>query len=77
MNQQPKISYCEGCSTEITWGTWRASGKRMCAHEDPEGNLILVDGFWQFVRAGANLFPKHTLYTSHFATCPKAAQFRK
>jgi hypothetical protein len=75
MNGQPKISYCEGCSSEITWGVWRYSGKRMPAHEDPAGNLILVDGYWIILKSGQAT----TLirYVSHFATCSKAKDFRR
>ena len=74
-HEQPKLSYCDGCSSEITWGEWRKSGKRMPAHEDPNGNLILVDGFWEFAKATT---PRQfTRYASHFSTCPDAAGFRR
>lgn len=72
--EQPKISYCDGCSEEITWGVWKNSGKRMPAHRDDAGKLILVDGFWQHA-APHDQFSER--YTSHFATCPKASEFRK
>lgn len=75
--EQPNVSYCDGCSSEITWGTWRNSGKRMPAHEDPKGNLILKDGFWEIAKAGVVLFPAVKRYTSHFANCPKAKEFRR
>lgn len=67
--EQPKISYCEGCSTEILWGVWQKSGKRMPAHADPRGDLTWIDGYW--FRATPNT-PEEQRFTSHFATCPKA-----
>lgn len=72
--EQPKISYCDGCSSQITWGEWKNSGKHMPAHQDPKGNLILIDGYWEQLRPTPDPV---TRYTSHFATCPKASTFRK
>ena len=73
MNHElPNISYCDGCSTEIKWGVWRNSGKRMPAHRDEAGRLVLVDGFWQYAEHDS----AEKRYTSHFVTCPKAATFR-
>lgn len=75
--EQPKLSYCSACSTELTWGAWKNSGKRMPAETDARGNLVLIDGFWVYAQPDNPAFDELEKYTSHFARCPKAKEFRR
>jgi hypothetical protein len=68
MNQK-----CKGCGAEILWAITRA-GKHMPLDAKPEQRFLLITGIapdWGYVAQ-----PEKT-YQSHFATCPKAAEFRK
>jgi hypothetical protein len=77
---------CRSCGADVLWVQWR-SGKRMPVDAVPDmrpppkgGTLVL------FVSHG-KLFvhtydavadgPKRNRFTSHFATCPEAGEWRK
>ena len=77
---------CASCGSAITWGL-TATGRRMPVDADPSarGNIAIdhVEGREPTFRmitgaaGGATLNYAPRLYTSHFATCPHAAQHRK
>lgn len=80
---------CRSCNASVFWGTSDATNKRMPLDSEPSasGNIRLMEGkdpFGQpyFVVIGRpELVEKEraagrSLYTSHFATCPNAAQHR-
>lgn len=61
---------CKGCGAEIRW-VISENGKRMPLDAKPEKRfVILVDSYHEVVRL-------EDTYVSHFATCPKAKEFRK
>lgn len=80
-----RTAQCRSCGAEIIWTVTDAGGKRMPvdAHATPNGNLALyfpdrgrgpvVSKTYGYHEADAEA-PR---YTSHFATCPKAAEHRK
>lgn len=69
---------CTGCPTMVMWGKWPKTGKRMCAEPDDRGNLVLKDGYWWVYAQPDNPeFDGMQRYTSHFANCPKAKEFRR
>lgn len=81
------MSRCKSCMAEIVWCV-TTNGKRMPvdALPDPGGNIVLStmdgelhDGDTVDVDSGPCLMdPPGTIrLTSHFATCPDAATFRK
>jgi hypothetical protein len=57
---------CQGCGALIYWVTMR-SGKRMPVDRGREQRVVYFEGEWRVLGS----------YTSHFARCPKAEQFRK
>lgn len=78
-------SHCRGCRAAIRWA-FTESGKRICLDFDPVPNgtivldetercptaRVLTSAKLQKLRdAGTKLF-----YRAHFASCPKAAEFR-
>jgi len=66
---------CRSCGAPILWVVTVASGKRMPldAEPGPAGNLVLLTG--GRARA-AEPDDRPPLHTSHFATCPQAAEWR-
>ena len=77
----PKTSKCRACGAEVYWAM-SANGRKMPvdAAVNDKGNILMQidsEGNLRFitVRGTANL--KRNRYTSHFATCPYAAAFRK
>jgi hypothetical protein len=62
------MATCKGCGAEIIW-TYTEAGKRIPLDAKPEKRFV-----WENVPDQYRL--KDT-YVSHFATCPKAAEFRK
>lgn len=57
---------CSGCGALIYWVVMR-SGKRMPVDRGREQRVVYLDGEWRVLGS----------YKSHFASCPKADQFRK
>lgn len=77
------MAVCKGCGAEVTWVKTLA-GKTMPIDPkpNPDGNLQIVDRSGaQIIVAVVNdtLFDDETTvrYTSHFATCPDADEFRR
>lgn len=68
---------CRSCGASIVWAI-TAAGKRMPvdAAPSPAGNLVL-EGDAVRVVPSADMFDKRPRHTSHFVTCPQAAQHRK
>jgi hypothetical protein len=70
------MSRCRSCNAEIIWARTE-SGKAMPLDAEPteDGNVKIVGGF--AVVGGLQLLDPGPRYTSHFATCPNAAQHRR
>jgi hypothetical protein len=72
------MSKCKGCGAEIIWA--RTLNKKpipLDAEPTLDGNISLEKGIAAVV-ADNYLGPgQGPLYKSHFATCPKAKDFRK
>lgn len=68
---------CQACGQPIVWALGR-TGRRMPlnATPDPAGNVELHADGRAVVHKTAPLTGVD-LYTSHFATCPNAAEFRR
>jgi hypothetical protein len=74
------MSACRSCGASITWVTAAKSGKSLPldAVSSPTGNLVIVAGAVGKVRAADILDgPEVPRFTSHFATCPNANEWRK
>lgn len=78
---EPKQSTCRSCNAPIYWAKWPETGKNVPidAAPSPTGNLAvskpptgLVVAHWR-----PDLHASHPRRTSHFATCPNAAEHRK
>lgn len=80
---------CDSCGAPIFWRVAVANSKNPQPKPNPldrepneeKGNIILIGAEkYQVVKkeeiAKAKIL-KHTLYTSHFATCPDAPKFRR
>lgn len=68
---------CRSCEAEILWVTTR-TGKSMPldVEPSPKGNMVLVAGkTWVATDEDRRL--KRPTFTSHFATCPEADQWRR
>jgi hypothetical protein len=63
------MAQCRGCGAEIIWAITPLNKKAMPLDAKPEKRFILSAGNDQ-----ARLVDT---YISHFATCPKAADFRR
>ncbi|WP_336792995.1 hypothetical protein [Gordonia malaquae] len=85
--REPKREPCRSCRSEVIWGT-DANTRSLTlidADPSPNGNVSLyVDdkGGAHFVvlnplKAAAMRAAKQSLYLSHFASCPQAANWRK
>jgi len=72
---------CKGCGAKINWVKMAKTGKAMPIDPEPniDGNIILVDfgGTVGIQAAMAEVGFSTPQYISHFATCPKHAEFRK
>ena len=68
---------CRSCEAPILWAE-TAAGKSMPLDEkpDPNGTFVFVNGKTRRAEP-LDVQLKRPLYTSHFATCPEAAQWRK
>jgi hypothetical protein len=69
------MAFCRGCNARIEWHK-TAAGKAIPLDPDPhpDGN-ITFDSAARVVYAAKGSKPR--MYLSHFATCPKADEFRK
>jgi hypothetical protein len=69
------MAFCKGCGQAIEWHK-TAEGKNIPIDPEPheDGNLTF-DERMRVVYAAKGSKPR--MYKSHFATCPKAAEFRK
>ena len=79
--RRPPVATCSACDEPIIWCLSEA-GKHMPVDVEPVegGNLIMshhhpVPKVTVVSKGGR--YPGQRLYTSHFATCPKAQAFRK
>lgn len=80
-----RIDKCSACGAPIVWAS-TSNGGRMPVDvgATPDGNVLLlatIDHRWVAIVVGkaeakAQAGPRER-HTSHFATCPKAAVFRK
>jgi Zinc knuckle len=69
------VSFCKGCSAMIEWHK-TSDGKNIPLDPDPhaQGNLTFDERLRVvYMRPGS----KPKMYRSHFATCPKAVEFRR
>lgn len=64
------MAKCEGCGAEMIW-TITEAGRRMPLNAKPVPGLVTLDD------NGRAHGVKAKVYQSHYATCPKAEQFRK
>lgn len=68
---------CRGCGAPVLWGVTGANEKPIPLDPEPraDGNLVvearMVVAYSQLLHVGV---PR---YVTHFATCAKAAEFRK
>jgi hypothetical protein len=70
---------CGSCGALIAW-VRTAAGKRMPIDFEPteDGNVVIEpDGVVHVLKAGEFPVPGEARHTSHFATCPKAAEHRR
>jgi hypothetical protein len=76
------VSLCRTCGASIQW-VETERGKRMPIDSRPseQGTIVLRHRFAEPPLAIAGVppeaFPGEPRYTSHFATCPQAADWRK
>lgn len=75
------LSTCSACRQPIVWAL-TMKGKRIPLNPDPneKGNLALtrtVDGHLVAIFVAPSDFQISPRYTSHFANCPGAHNFRK
>jgi hypothetical protein len=68
---------CRSCGAAIIWAVTE-TGKRMPVDAIPSdaGNILLADGI-AVIAKNDDTAADNELHTSHFATCPHAAQHRK
>jgi hypothetical protein len=71
------MAACRSCEALIIWAE-TTTGKRMPLDERPsaKGNLVFVGGVARAATDDDRRLHR-PLYTSHFATCPDAATFRR
>lgn len=68
-----KTEPCRSCKAPVIWvRTTKGKMMPLNAEPDPNGSFAIIDG----VAEPARLFDQ-TRYTSYFATCPQAKQWRK
>jgi hypothetical protein len=73
---------CRSCGAPLIWAsTLKGHAAPFDATPDPKGLWVLEEGYGGGLfatKAGeADLLDKRPRYTSHFATCPHAAQHRR
>jgi len=68
---------CKSCGKEVWWAQ-TVHGRMMMIEENPKGKIGIINGRAQVLKEG-DMFADYPdkLYTSHFATCPHAAQHRR
>jgi hypothetical protein len=71
-----KVSRCRSCGAEVYWLKHASTGKLAPIDVTPSerGNCLvdLKDSTYRLALGQAGM-----LYTSHFATCPQAGQYRQ
>jgi hypothetical protein len=79
-----EVSTCRKCPARIIWTITAATGKRMPVDEEPvpTGDFVLEERGRDVVahhvrEKGLVVNPRADRFTSHFVTCPEAAEFRK
>lgn len=75
----PQPGTCSACEADILW-VMGINGRRnpLNAEPDPKGNIWLDDGGLAHYRTKVSVIPKGAArFTSHFASCPNAQQFRR
>lgn len=69
---------CKSCGAAIVWAEHHKTGKQMPMQLDESGGWVLISSL--AYRADASLLDVDDLasprYSSHFATCPQANQWR-
>lgn len=84
-------SKCRSCSQEVLWVKWPTSGKRMPVDATPDnrpashggGDIVLTLRGGEYGELLAEKYDpqKHekqrNRFTSHFATCPNAGEWRR
>lgn len=77
------MAKCKSCGAEIIWLVMESGKKMPCdaqkipCRENVNGKYILVLPSGKLIRADIDLDSDVYGYTSHFATCPAANDFRK
>lgn len=93
MNHRPNTGHCRSCGAPIEWAyTAKDELMPVDAEPNREGNIVTYrEGDTDIIRAKvlgpleleelyeveAEYGGQEELYTSHFATCPDAAKWRK
>jgi hypothetical protein len=67
------MANCRSCGAEILWVISKASGKAMPLDVPPEKRAIIVE----VDKHGIPVTEIREAYTSHFATCPQANDWRR
>lgn len=72
------VTRCKGCGAEIFWArTTAGSHMPVDAQPTPDGNVVIFTIQPLTVQMVAVFDDNRPRFTSHFATCPKAGEFRK
>lgn len=80
------MATCSSCHAPILWAVAEATGRSMPLNAAPDpvdGNVEVIPGAagarlpTARVHAQRPMFTEHPTHTSHFATCPYAADHRK
>lgn len=64
-------AFCKGCGREIVWAVIDDNGKRVPLDAHPEKRFVFIYG------VPRDRVELKDVWLSHFATCPKADEFRK
>ena len=69
------MSECKGCGARVFYvKTERGKYVPLNAQPDPKGNIVILDGLACVFRPFLLFETTEPRYTSHFSTCPKAAE---
>lgn len=71
------LGVCRSCGQQIRWAkTHNGKPMPLDAVSDPDGKIIVINGVTVMADT-VTVTPDTPRYTSHFATCPNAAEHRK